>query len=414
MPWTGFGPGALRKGSILPLLAGFCIIVLAYADWHAPKSVPQHIARILAENNRVLYVEMPRSFLRFLKGRIPAPGEVAAGPRLQEVMPNLHVLHPPHRHFPVGRVPFGVSQRLLQANGHLLASAIQRTAAGLRFEKPLIWNFSPIHGGAVPHLDGRLLIHDICDEWSNYIPQTSGKKLVEWADREGARQADLLFVFSEHMRDRRAGLNPETHVVLPGGDIDHYGQAADPDLAVPDDLLALPKPVIGAICVVDPFRFDPALLAHMGTARPDWSIAVVGPVRPGVDLSPLKDVPNVHILGDRPLASLPAYLKGMDVALIPYALNDATRGIYPMKTQEYLAGGKPVVAPRLPACAGLEKVVYFADSHEDFVAKTAQALDEDSAERQAERRIVAQANGWRQRLEERSAHILRVLARKQV
>ncbi|MCC6143865.1 MAG: glycosyltransferase [Candidatus Hydrogenedentes bacterium] len=397
----------------MPLLAGFCIIVLAYADWHAPKSVPQHLARILAENNQVLYVEMPRSFLRFLKGRTPAPGEVAAGPRLQQVLPNLHVLHPPHRHFPVGKVPFTVAQRLLRTNGLLLAASINQTVKELGFRNPLIWNFSPIHGGAVPHLEGCLHIHDICDEWSNYIPDAAGRQLMEWADRDGAQNADVLFVFSEHMRQRREGLNPETHVILPGGDVDHYSQASDPGLAVPADLLALPKPVIGAICVVDPYRFDPPLLAHMGKARPDWSIAVVGPVRPGVNLDPVQGVPNVHIMGDRPLASLPAYLKGMDVALIPYALNDATRGIYPMKTQEYLAGGKPVVAPPLPACAGLEEVIYFADSHEDFVAKTDRALREDTPARHDARQAVAQANGWRQRLAERSSHILRLLEAKQ-
>ena len=37
-------------------------------------------------------------------------------------------------------------------------------------------------------------------------------------------------------------------------------------------------------------------------------------------------------------------LRGADAALIPYALNELTDGIFPMKVYEYLAAGLPVVA----------------------------------------------------------------------
>jgi glycosyltransferase involved in cell wall biosynthesis len=40
---------------------------------------------------------------------------------------------------------------------------------------------------------------------------------------------------------------------------------------------------------------------------------------------------------------LPAYFSGWDVALLPFAQNDATRFISPTKTPEYLAAGLPVV-----------------------------------------------------------------------
>ena len=39
-----------------------------------------------------------------------------------------------------------------------------------------------------------------------------------------------------------------------------------------------------------------------------------------------------------------AYIAGWDVALLPFARNEATRFISPTKTPEYLAAGKPVVS----------------------------------------------------------------------
>lgn len=394
------------------MIEGFDVVLFTYADWHAVKSTPQHIARLLARGNRVLFVDMPRSFFRFLKMPDPLSSEAWQGDRLQEVLPNLYLYHPPHCFLPVGRLPFPVASRSLKLNGLLLADLVKKQMKRLDMREVLFWNFSPIHGGAAPFIERRLSIHDICDEWANYLRAASGRRLVEWMDRRLTAAADIVFVFSQHMKTRRNGLCPETHVVLPAGDVEHYSKACSPETVTPGDLASLPRPVIGAICVIDSARFDPALLVRMAQLRPNWTVAVLGPVRQGVDLSALRGYPNVRIMDNRPLELMPAYLKGFDVAIVPYALNDATRGIYPMKLQEYLAAGKPVVSPRLPECAGLRDVVYFSDSHDEFTANIERALQEDSPERAAARREVARQNSWEHRIEERSAHIMRLLGSK--
>ncbi|MBI3117385.1 MAG: glycosyltransferase [Candidatus Hydrogenedentes bacterium] len=391
------------------MIEGFDIIVFTYSDWYATQSTPQHLTRIVAEKNRVLYVDVPRSFLRFLKSPDPQSAGQRYAQRLERIHDRLHVFHPPHLFLPVGRLPVWFSKICLQMNGRMLARQLEAAIAQLGFKDPLLWNFSPLHGEAVPYLKKRLTIHDICDEWANYLKHRSGRVLVDWMDRKLTREADLVFVFSDHMRQRREGLNDHMHVVLPAGDVKHYAQAALPETVVPDDLAALPKPIIGAICVVDPFRFDPVLLAYLGKARPDWSIVVLGPVQKQVDFSAVEGIPNVHMMDNRPLAQMPSYLKGFDVAIIPYALNDATRGIYPMKTQEYLAGGKPVVSPPLPACMHLSEVISFAGSHEEFARKIDEALKADTPEKIARRREVAAQNSWIQRMEQRSQHILKTL-----
>lgn len=391
------------------MLEGFDIIAFTYADWYASKSTPQHLARLLAENNRVLFVDVPHSFLYFLKGRDPLGAGQWQGTNLQEVQPNLFVYDPPHRFLPVGGLPYVASKATVRLNGWLIARQVRAAVRELGFRKPILWSFSPLHGGAVPHLDYELMIHDICEEWVNFLTRRSDKAVIQWMDRRLTRMADVAFVFSGPMLRRRSGLNPRTHVVLPAGDVEHYTKATLPETDVPEDLAKLPRPIIGAICVVDPERFDAPLLVHMAERHPEWSIVILGPVRRGVDLSVVKAYANIHIMDNRPLETMPSYLKGMDVAIVPYALNDATRDIYPMKMQEYLAGGKPVVSPLLPVCEHLSDVVYFSDSHADFVANVSRALEEDSPERIAERRAVAARNSWRNRLEERSRHILAFL-----
>ena len=78
-------------------------------------------------------------------------------------------------------------------------------------------------------------------------------------------------------------------------------------------------------------------------------IGAVGEGDPSTTLTAIADSPNIHLLGPRPYAELPAYLRGADVGLIPALINDYTRAMFPMKFFEYLAAGLPVVATPLPA-----------------------------------------------------------------
>jgi glycosyltransferase involved in cell wall biosynthesis len=79
-------------------------------------------------------------------------------------------------------------------------------------------------------------------------------------------------------------------------------------------------------------------------------------------------LPNLHLLGPKAYETLPAYLKGFDVAILPAALNAYTRGMFPMKFFEYLAAGCPVVSTALPALRDFQDVACLAPTHDAFVA----------------------------------------------
>ena len=129
------------------------------------------------------------------------------------------------------------------------------------------------------------------------------------------------------------------------------------------ELEALPAPRLVFTGAISAVKLDIALLVGLARARPDWSIALVGPVGlgdPATDVSALAAEPNVHLLGPRPYEALPEVLRGADAGLIPYVRSSLTDSIFPMKVYEYLAAGLPVVATPLPAIAEVEEVAHRA------------------------------------------------------
>lgn len=389
------------------------IVIFTYADWRAAWSTPQQTALRLAPHNRVLYVDQPRSFLFNFKPQDTLGAGTWSGPPLQEVLPRLWVLHLPHRFLPVGGIPLGLAKAALEYNGARIAAHTRKAMQHLGFQDPILWNFSPLHGAAVRRMPRALAVYDIADVWVNYIHNRPGRQVIEWMEERLCREADIVFPSTDSMFQRYRHLNPEMHVVPHGADYPHFAKAALDETTVPDDIAHLPRPVIGTIGVMDPERFDADLIASLAQARPTWSFVLVGPARREMDLTRFEKLPNVYLMGSRPIADLPHFLKGMNVTLIPYKINEATRDIYPLKLQEYLSAGRPVVSSAMPAVLPYANVVRIARSHEEFLPQIEAALEEDSHAHRAARQAVARENSWEARVTTKSEHLERLLSRHQ-
>jgi glycosyltransferase involved in cell wall biosynthesis len=135
----------------------------------------------------------------------------------------------------------------------------------------------------------------------------------------------------------------------------------------------------------------------LADALPEASIVLVGPVM--VDLGAERLPPNVHVLGNRPYAELPAYVQAFDVGLIPYLLNDWTVSVDPLKLLEYLAAGIPVIATPLPEVQKYTSVVRQGGTPASFLAAVYSALESDEADRVAGRETAAR-NTWSRRAAE--------------
>jgi len=292
---------------------------------------------------------------------------------------------------------------------HLLRRYLERSG----ITDAIIWVYHPGYGPECAELPRRLLVYDCVDEYGA-LPEYRDD--AGWLrDRESAlcRSADLVFTTSQGLHDAKRPLNPEhTHLVHNVGDFAHFSRASAAETSVPADLQTLPRPVIGFLGAVSGYKVDIPWLLEVARRHREASIVLIGPVGlgdGGAGTAALEAEPNVHLLGYRPYESLPGYVKGFDVAVIPYRHNEYTAGVFPIKFFELLASGKPLVVSDLPSLRAFYDRVHVAHDANEFVAACERALSAPEVGRDA-RLALAAENTWEHRVARMMAHVERALA----
>jgi glycosyltransferase involved in cell wall biosynthesis len=192
-----------------------------------------------------------------------------------------------------------------------------------------------------------------------------------------ATQADLIFTTAPNLQAFYKGFNPNTFFYPNVADFDHFSSALAAETHVPDDINALARPIIGFVGAISSYKLDFGLIATLAQCHPKWSFVFIGEVGEGdpfTDASLLEALPNLQILGGRPYASLPGYLKAVDVAILPCLINDYTRSMFPMKFFEYLASGRPVVSTKIPALSAYGQVAALCSDPTEFAEAIRAAL----------------------------------------
>jgi UDP-galactopyranose mutase len=242
-------------------------------------------------------------------------------------------------------------------------------------DDPVLWYYTPMMRSFTRHLRAGLVVYDCMDELSLFAGAPP-----ELREREAElfAAADLVFTgglaLYEH---KRATTRHQRVYPFPSSvDAPHFARARAGAID-PGDQAPLPRPRLGFFGVIDE-RMDIDLVARVADARPDWQLVLIGPVVK-IDPAVLPRRPNIHYLGSKPYVQLPDYLAGWDVALLPFARNDATRFISPTKTPEYLAAGCPVVSTSIRDVVrpyGELRLARIADTPDDFVAACTEAMAE--------------------------------------
>jgi UDP-galactopyranose mutase len=203
---------------------------------------------------------------------------------------------------------------------------------------PVLWYYTPMALAFSGHLSGRPVVYDCMDELSAFAGADS--ELPRW-ERELMRRATLVFTGGLSLFEAKRGQHRAVYAFPSGVDVAHFAPARGA-LAEPGDQAGIGSPRVGFFGVLDE-RLDRGLLAAAAALRPDWHFVLVGPLAK-LDEADLPRAANLHYLGPKGYDELPGYIAQWDVAMMPFALNEATRFISPTKTPEYLAAGTPVVS----------------------------------------------------------------------
>jgi UDP-galactopyranose mutase len=332
------------------------LIVFSHLRWNFVYQRPQHLLSRMAQRCGVLFVEEPVHDTE--EARLE---RIDAGHGIEVLRP-----HMPLR---VGGFDEPALQRLLEA----------RLAQGI--ERPLYaWAYTPMALPLIKTLQPDKIIYDCMDALTHfkYAPP-------QLAEREEAllQHADVVFCGGVSLYRARADKHRNIHCFPSSVDAAHFARPGGTHGA--EDIQAgVPRPRLGYCGVIDE-RIDLDLVSESARARPDWQFVLVGPI---VKIEPTQVpvLPNVHHFGQQPYAELPRFMAGWDVAIMPFALNDATRFISPTKTLEYLAADRPVVStPVADVVAAYAGVVEIASNSAEFVAACERLLNETGDAREARR-----------------------------
>jgi len=416
------------------MIAGHDILCFAPGPWEDIWRNRHQIMTRLARANRVLYVE-PWPELR-PTWRQWSSGQLSwsdmHGPRLRQVQEGLHV------YSPTLWAPRATRFPLSAATNAIYMAFLRRALKHLHFQKPILWLFQPGMEIFIGRFDEKLVIYHIVDEYAGYSGVSAAwRPVVQQAEERLARQADLVFVTSPDLLERKRELNQRITLVPNAVDYEAFSRVAS-QAPLPSDMASMRPPIAGYVGAINDkldlvlllqvarrCRYSVPPLAGAQARQPcqehspehrengteyEWSFVLVGPVTIHTEegqrtLEALRRLPHVHFLGPKSVSDVPRYVAACAVCLLPYQINEWTKHIDSLKLYEYLACGKPVVATAVPAAQRFAALVRIARDDREFVSSMDDALAEDGPALQAERRQLAAQNTWEQRVDALSAAI---------
>lgn len=380
----------MMKYSALPLPGSdqtYPIIVHSHLGWDWVWQRPQQFLSRLSKKHPVLFIEGPTASEEIERAQ--------ATVREVSDYPNIVVLQ---TRMPAARWNDGAwvdkeRRRLVQS---VLAGPLGET-----FDSPVRWFYDPMAVTAFAgHLNERAIVYDCMDELSLF--RGSPPEMVR-RERELLALADVVFAGGPKMWKAKRQLNANCFCFGCGVDGEHFARVNDPDLPLPEEMRELKGPIYGYIGVVDE-RIDYELLAALAD-HGGGHVVMVGPWTK-VDPAQFPQRENLHWLGGRDYAELPAYAKAFDVCLMPFALNDATAFINPTKALEYMAMGKPILATAIEDVVGqFSGVVAIGANATEFIVQARHCATQIDDERICRGLELVKRNSWESIVRQLEEHI---------
>jgi glycosyltransferase involved in cell wall biosynthesis len=361
-------------------------------DWGEHPSSCQHLFRQIARDHRVIWVntvgmrapkltlgDVRRAYLKVRKMLLPAgPQAAASGAAAVSSLSaglDLHVLQPP-------MIPLPSSSLARRFNARSAETAIRARMRQLGIERPVVVSTVPNACDVVGRLGAAHVVYYCVDDFAQWPGLDHAA--VHRMEQSLIRQSDVLLATSDALQRALQRDGRQVHLFPHGVDLEFFGQpSGDEHPAV----APLQRPRAGFYGNLDE-RVDAELIEAVARARPEWMFVFAGPQ--AVRWPQLEALPNVRFIGAVAYRDLPRLADALDVLLLPYHVNAFTQTISPLKLNEYLASGRPVISAALHESEKRMPLVRIARGVEEWSGALAESLADDrDTRREAARRLLA-------------------------
>lgn len=285
------------------------MLVFCHLRWGFVYQRPQHLISRMAKHYKILFVEEPVPFVH--------PNEENEY-HLDIINDNLHVLKP--------------KVRRIEDIKNVLKPLLNNC------ELEIGWFYSPSFSPLVTKFVFDTIIYDCMDELSLF--KGAPAHLIN-QEKFLMAEAHIVFTGGKSLYDSRKKCHSNVHCFASSVDRSHFEKAMG-DIEIPEDIKYIKKPVVGYFGVIDE-RINLDLLQKTARLLPNVGFAMIGPLAK-ISEEDLPREENIYYLGMKSYNDLPNYIKAFDIAMMPFALNEATKYISPTKTLEYMAAGKPIIS----------------------------------------------------------------------
>jgi len=335
------------------------MIVFCHLRWQFVYQRPQHIISRMAKNMKVLLIEEPWH----------RPENDNTG-NLMMINETLHVLQPN-------------------------VTSIDEIASILNLyvknkNVPVGWFYSASFCPLLEALEFDTIVYDCMDELSLF--KGAPAHLID-QEKYLMANADIIFTGGKSLYESKKQFHENVHCFPSSVDEDHFAKSCS-GISIPADIGDIQGPIVGYYGVIDE-RIDLELLSQTAKQLPNVSFVMIGPLAK-IEEADLPMADNIHYLGMKCYNELPCYLKAFDIAMMPFALNDATKYISPTKTLEYMAAQKPIISTKiLDVVRDYSNCVSLIETADEFSTAITSILNQsDRNETNFEYQQILQNTSW--------------------
>lgn len=381
------------------------VFILGIAKFDGPfESTSYTVAKFLAKDNQVFYIDYPYTWKDFFKNRDEAFLRRAPffSKNVEGVMDtgitHLKVVITP----PLLSINFlkeGALYRwLLKKNERIISERIKKVIKVRNLNNIVFINSFNFHYPNVGRMiNAQLYAYHCVDPL--IVPHDKRHGII--SEQKIVEQCDLVICTSKQLLLEKSRVNQDTYFIPNAADVNHSAKARQADLPVHPLLAPISKPVVGYFGNIER-RIDFVLLEDVTKLQPAVSFVFAGPRDDQYIPKSFTELPNVYFIGRIPYDEMPSVIKGFEVAMIPFKKDEVSQTIFPLKLFEYLGSGKPVVSTdfNLDLLDFTADTIKYASNAEAFSTEITRALTKDTLELQSKRISIAANNSWDKRLTE--------------